>query len=448
MNRTIRKKSDITEEVLRPSQTTEAQRREWAIAQLRKKAEELGKLPRKADFVDVDCIRIKAALGPWPRALEAAGLKIPKAERVQNKKMELNTVISTITPLDDAAMVAARERQAQLAKPPGSLGRLEDLSIQLAGITGSVHNTIEKKHLLVFAADNGVVEEGVSSAPQSVTLMQTINLTRAKTGASTLCKHFGCGITVCDVGVNADIPEPKVLNRKIAYGTHNIVKGPAMSRKQAVKAIMTGIELAKETEADVIGIGEMGIGNTTTSSAVLSVLLNADVDAVTGRGGGITDESFLKKKQVIKTAIDVNKPDKNDVIDVLAKVGGFDIAAMCGAFLGSAATRRPVVIDGFISAVAALCAYKLSPNVRGYLIPSHASYEIGYKLAMDAMDLQPMLLLGMRLGEGSGCPLAFEILDAACTIINDMATFDQAGIDDGYLDEIREGDKFSVEGAK
>ena len=448
MNRTIRKNSDITEEVLRQPNMSEAQHREWAIGQLRQKAEELGKLPRKADFVDVDCIRIKAALGPWPRALEAAGLKIPKTEAMQKKKIDLDTVISTINPLDDAAMSAAEKRQAQLAKPPGSLGRLEDLSIQLAGITGSVHNTIEKKHLLVFAADNGVVEEGVSSAPQSVTLMQTINLTRAKTGASTLCKHFGCGITVCDVGVNADIPEPKVLNRKIAYGTHNIVKGPAMSRKQAVKAIMTGIELAKETDADVIGIGEMGIGNTTTSSAVLSVLLNADVDAVTGRGGGITDESFLKKKQVIKTAIDVNKPDKNDVIDVLAKVGGFDIAAMCGAFLGCAATRRPVAIDGFISAVAALCAYKLCPNSVQYFVPSHASYEIGYKLAMDAMDLQPMLLLGMRLGEGSGCPLAFEILDAACTIINDMATFDQAGIDDGYLDEIREGDKFSVEGAK
>ena len=448
MNRTIRKKSDITEEVLHPSHMTEAQRREWAIAQLRQKAEELCKLPRKADFVDVDCIRIKAALGPWPRALEAAGLKIPKTEAMQKKKIDLDTVISTINPLDDAAMSAAEKRQAQLAKPPGSLGRLEDLSIQLAGITGSVHNTIEKKHLLVFAADNGVVEEGVSSAPQSVTLMQTVNLTRAKTVASTLCKHFGCGITVCDVGVNADIPEPKVLNRKIAYGTHNIVKGPAMSRKQAVKAIMTGIELAKETDADVIGIGEMGIGNTTTSSAVLSVLLDAGVDAVTGRGGGITDESFLKKKQVIKTAIDVNKPDKNDVIDVLAKVGGFDIAAMCGAFLGSAATRRPVVIDGFISAVAALCAYKLCPNAVKYFVPSHASYEIGYKLAMDAMDLQPLFLLGMRLGEGSGCPLAFEILDAACAIINDMATFDQAGIDDGYLDEIREGDKFSVEGAK
>ena len=358
-------------------------------------------------------------------------------------KMDLH-----IQPLDEAAMAAARERQAELAKPPGSLGRLEDLSVQLAGITGKVHNKIEKKHLLVFAADNGVVAEGVSSAPQSVTLMQTINLTRAKTGASTLCKHFGCGITVCDVGVNADIKEPKVLNRKIAYGTNNIVKGPAMSREQAMQAIMTGFELAQNTDADVIGIGEMGIGNTTTSSAVLAVLLDADVDAVTGRGGGITDASFLKKKQVIKDAIAINHPDKNDVIDVLAKVGGFDIPAMCGAFLGCAATRRPVVIDGFISAVAALCAYKLCPNSVQYFVPSHASYEIGYKLAMDAMNLQPLFLLGMRLGEGSGCPLAFEILDAACAIINDMATFDQAGIDDGYLDEIREGDKFTVEGAK
>ena len=362
--------------------------------------------------------------------------------------MYLETCISQVLPLDASAMEQARQRQAQLAKPPGSLGRLEDLSIQLAGITGKVHNKIEKKHLLVFAADNGVVAEGVSSAPQSVTLMQTINLTRAKTGASTLCKHFGCGITVCDVGVNADIKEPKVLNRKIAYGTQNIANGPAMSREQAVQAIMTGIELAQNTDADVIGIGEMGIGNTTTSSAVLSVLLNADVDAVTGRGGGITDASFLKKKQVIKTAIDVNKPNKTDVIDVLAKVGGFDIAAMCGAFLGCAAARRPVVIDGFISAVAALCAYKLCPNSVQYFVPSHASYEIGYRLAMDAMNLQPLFLLGMRLGEGSGCPLAFEILDAACAIINDMATFDQAGIEDVYLDEIREGDKFTVEGAK
>lgn len=360
--------------------------------------------------------------------------------------MELEKWIEKIKPLDAAAMAAARERQAQLAKPPGSLGKLEDLSVQLAGITGKVYNSVKKQHLLVFAGDNGVVAEGVSSAPQSVTLSQTINLTRAKTGASTLCKHFGCGITVCDVGVNADIREPKVVNKKIAYGTKNIVSGPAMTKEQVVQAMLTGMELAEQTEADVLGIGEMGIGNTTTSSAVLSVLLDADVEAVTGRGGGITDDSFRKKKEVIKTAIAVNRPDKADVIDVLAKVGGFDIAAMCGAFLGAAAARRPVVIDGFISAVAALCAYKLCPDVRGYLIPSHASYEIGYKMAMDAMELEPLFLLGMRLGEGSGCPLAFQILDAACAIINDMATFDQAGIDDSYLEEIREGDKFSVEG--
>ena len=246
--------------------------------------------------------------------------------------MQLSDIIREITPLDETAMTKARQRQAQLAKPPGSLGRLEDLSIQLAGITGKIHNKIDKKHLLVFAADNGVVAEGVSSAPQSVTLMQTINLTRAKTGASTLCKHFDCEITVCDVGVNADIKEPKVLNRKIAYGTQNIVHGPAMTREQALQAIMTGIDLARNTDADVIGIGEMGIGNTTTSSAVLSVLLNADVETVTGRGGGITDASYLKKKQVIKTAIDVNKPDKNDVIDVLAKVAA-SILPLCAVHL-------------------------------------------------------------------------------------------------------------------
>lgn len=357
--------------------------------------------------------------------------------------MDIMKIISSVASLDLDAMNAAKKRQAELAKPPGSLGRLEDLSIQLAGITGKVHNEIKKKHLLVFAADNGVIEEGVSCSPQSVTLMQTINLTRAKTGASTLCKHFGCGITVCDVGVNADIKEKAVVNAKIAYGTKNIVLGPAMTRSQAIQAIMTGIELAKKTEADVIGIGEMGIGNTTTSSAVLAVLLGAEVEEVTGRGGGVTDEGFYKKKEAIKTAIKVNTPDKEDVIDVLSKVGGFDIAAMCGAFIGCAYTHRPVVIDGFISAVAALCAYKLCPNAVKYFIPSHASYEIGYKLAIDAMELQPLFMLNMRLGEGSGCPLAFEVLEAACTVINNMATFDQAGINDDYLEEIRKGDNFT-----
>ncbi len=359
--------------------------------------------------------------------------------------MELEQLIAEIKPLNAAAMDAARARQAQLAKPPGSLGRLEDLSIQVAGITGRVNNEIRKKHLLVFAADNGVVAEGVSSAPQSVTLSQTVNLTRHKTGASTLCRHFGCGITVCDVGVSARINDPKVLNKKIALGTQNIAQGPAMTKEQTIRAILTGAELALETDADVLGVGEMGIGNTTTSAAVLAVLLAVPVEKVTGRGGGITDESFQKKKKVISQAIAINGPDKNDVVDVLSKVGGLDIAAMCGAFLGAAASHRPVVIDGFISAVAALCACRLCPAAVGYFVPSHASYEIGYRLAMNTMGLQPMLLLDMRLGEGSGCPLAFQILEAACAVLKEMATFDQAGIDDSYLEQIREGDNFSVE---
>ena len=356
---------------------------------------------------------------------------------------ELDALVRAVAPLDRGTMTAAEEYQARLAKPPGSLGRLEELSIQLAGITGRVHNALNKKQLLVFAADNGVVAEGVSSAPQSVTKQQTINLMRGKTGAAVLAKHFGCGLTVCDVGVNADIYESTVLNRKIAYGTQNICTGPAMTREQTLQAILTGAEIARTVDADVIGVGEMGIGNTTTSSAVLAVLLGADVEAVTGRGGGITEEGFRKKKAVIRTAIEVNRPDRDDVVGVLSKVGGFDLAAMCGAFLGAAAARRPAVIDGLISAAAALCAVRLCPNVRGYLVPSHASFEIGYRLAMEAMDLRPLFDLGMRLGEGSGCPLAFQVLDAACAVINDMATFDEAGINDDYLDEIRRGDQFT-----
>lgn len=356
---------------------------------------------------------------------------------------EVDALVREVLPLDRSAMTAAETYQARLAKPPGSLGRLEEISIQLAGITGRVHNALNKKQLLVFAADNGVVAEGVSSAPQSVTKQQTINLMRGKTGAAVLAKHFGCGLTVCDVGVNADIYESTVLNRKIAYGTQNICTGPAMTREQTLQAILTGAEIARTVDADVIGAGEMGIGNTTTSSAVLAVLLGTDVEAVTGRGGGITEESFRKKKAVIRTAIEVNRPDRDDVVGVLSKVGGFDLAAMCGAFLGAAAARRPAVIDGLISAAAALCAVRLCPNVRGYLVPSHASFEIGYRLAMEAMDLHPLFDLGMRLGEGSGCPLAFQVLDAACAVINDMATFDEAGINDDYLDEIRRGDQFT-----
>ena len=205
---------------------------------------------------------------------------------------KIEALVRAVQPLDQKVMLAAEAHQARLAKPPGSLGRLEELSVQLAGITGKVHNELPRKQLLVFAADNGVVAEGVSSAPQSVTKQQTINLMRGKTGAAVLAKRFGCGLTVCDVGVNADICESAVLNRKIAYGTQNICAGPAMTREQALQAILTGAAVAEDVDANAVGIGEMGIGNTTTSSAVLAVLLGADVDKVTGRGGGITEESF------------------------------------------------------------------------------------------------------------------------------------------------------------
>ena len=358
-------------------------------------------------------------------------------------RSELDKIIMNIESPCEAAMDEARCYQAKLAKPPGSLGKLEKISVQLAGITGKVHNNIEKKHLIVFASDNGVTAEGVSSTPQSVTLKQAVNLTKEKTGAAVLAAHFGCKITVCDVGINADVKNNNVIDRKIAYGTDNIAKGPAMTKEQALKAIITGAELAQNTDADIIGVGEMGIGNTTTAAAVLAVLLDVDAEKVTGRGGGLTDSAFQKKKEVINRAIAINKPDKNDVLDVLSKVGGFDIAAMCGAFLGAAASKRPVVIDGFISVVAALCAVKICPNVLNYLIASHASFEIGYALAIKELGLSPMLNLDMRLGEGSGCPLAFQMIDAACAVMNKMATFEEADIKDDYLEEIRQGDKFT-----
>ena len=222
-----------------------------------------------------------------------------------------------------------------------------------------------------------------------------------------------------------------------------------MSRDEAVRAVLTGAELAldsAEQGADVLGVGEMGVGNATTSSAVLAVLTGSAVKDVTGRGGGVTDEAYGKKLRVIEKAIRLNRPDPEDPVDVLAKVGGFDIAAMAGAFLGAASAHVPAVIDGFISAVAALCAVRLCPAAAAYLIPSHASYEIGYRIAMEGVGQKPLFDLGMRLGEGSGCPVAMMMLDAACAVMNDMATFREARIDDGYLDPIRAADSFTVPG--
>ncbi len=360
---------------------------------------------------------------------------------------KLKSIVECVTGLDRDAQEKAKEYQSRLAKPPGSLGRLEELSIRLAGITGRVHNKLDKKRILVLCADNGVTEEGVASAPQSVTYAQTVNMAHGKSGVAVLAKQFGCEICVCDIGVNAEIKDPKVVDRKIAFGTRNIAKGAAMAREQALLAVIRGIGLACDAVdegVNVLGVGEMGIGNTTTSSAVLAVLTGQKAEAVTGRGAGITDKAYDNKLKVIRKAIELNRPNKNDVIDVLSKVGGFDIAAMTGAFIGAAYRRVPVVIDGFISVVAALCAYRLCPSAREYMIPSHRSFEIGYQAAMEEMGLKPLFDLGMRLGEGSGCPIAMMMLDGACAVINEMATFEEAQINDSYLDDIREGDAFSV----
>ena len=352
----------------------------------------------------------------------------------------MNPYEMKIPEMDREAMRAVQQRQDALAKPPHSLGVLEEISVRFAGMTGKIYNHAKKRWILIFAADNGVVEEGVASAPQSVTLAQTINFTRGLTGVAVLAKHYNTELRVVDVGINAEFSQPGVIHAKVAMGTKNLAKEPAMRREEALQALETGFYMAKtaaEEGVEILGIGEMGIGNTTTSSAVLSCLLDLSAEETTGRGGGVNDAGFERKKQIIDSAIRMHAPDKNDVVDVLSKLGGFDLCAMTGAFLGAAANRLPVVIDGYISAVAALCAWKICPECTQYFFGSHISCERGYLLAMEAMGIKPMFQLEMRLGEGSGCPIAFEVIDSALTVLRDMATFDEARIDDGYLDEIR-----------
>ncbi|MGN0733172.1 MAG: nicotinate-nucleotide--dimethylbenzimidazole phosphoribosyltransferase [Emergencia sp.] len=377
---------------------------------------------------------------------------------MENEK-KLYELIGKIPPVDEKAIAEARDRQAYLAKPPGSLGTLEDISIKIAGITGKVTgNDVTRQCIAVMSADNGVVEEGVASAPQSVTLSQTINFTRRYTGVSSMAKYFDIDLLVTDVGVAMDIPQElytdsmltedgripvKIVNRRIANGTKNLAKEPAMTREQAVQAMLIGFEAAdaaKKTGAALFGIGEMGIGNTTTSSALLSALTGAKAEDLVGRGGGLNDEGLNKKVKIVEDA--VNMYCMSDPIDKLANIGGFDICAMVGAFLGAAVNRMPVVIDGFISIVAACYAKELNPRVVDYMFASHKSFEIGYSIAMDRLGLKPMFDLSMRLGEGSGCPIAFKIIETAVATMNIMKTLDEASIDSDYLEEIRRDNLF------
>ena len=361
---------------------------------------------------------------------------------------ELKNYIQAIRPADRDAMAAARQRQAQLAKPPGSLGALEDISVRLSGITGRLCPEMNKCRVAVFAADNGVVDEGVSCAPRSVTLQQAVNMIRRKTGMSAMAASFGDDVAVVDVGIAALVPPVGILDRKVRPGTGNIAVEDAMTRQEVLAALTAGMEQSAIAKADgitALGIGEMGIGNTSTSAAVLSTLTGADIESVTGRGGGLTDVGFARKKDVLRRALERRTIDKSDVLDVLCAVGGLDIAAMTGAFLGCAHERIPAAVDGFISVVAALCAVRLCPAADDFLFLSHDSYEVGYRLAARELGREPCLHLGMRLGEGSGCPLLFRVLEAACGVMSGMATFAEAAIQDDYLDEIRAGDGFTVD---
>lgn len=376
---------------------------------------------------------------------------------MENQLKGIITKVDEEGHLYEDAIKDAMERQKVLAKPTGALGTLEDISVQMAGITGQVKNTVDKKAIVIMSADNGVVEEGVASAPQSVTLSQTINFTRRLTGVSSMAKHFNIDLLVVDIGVKMAIPDAlytdsmvengrltnKIYNNRLANGTKNLAKEPAMTREQAVEAILCGIKAAEAVKTcgyNILGVGEMGIGNTTTSACVLAALTAATGSQVVGRGGGLNDEGLAKKERIVDEAVAKVKGD--DVIDILAKVGGFDICAMTGAFIGAAYYRLPVVVDGYISAVAALAATRFCPNIKNFLFGSHLSKEQGYKIAVDAIGIKPYFDLGMRLGEGSGCPISFNIIETACATMNEMATFAEGAIDADYLAEAEKGNFF------
>jgi len=344
----------------------------------------------------------------------------------------LQETLNKIKSPDKDIQAKAQLRLDSLTKPLGSLGRLEEIAKQVVGITGRLHPSVDKKAIVIMCADNGVVEEGVSSCPKSVTAAVTQNFMKGITGVNVLSRHAGADIVVVDIGVDADIEAEGILKRKIRRGTGNIAKGPAMSVDEAIKAIETGIEVVDELAdngVNLFGTGEMGIGNTTTSSAIAAVLTGKPVASLVGRGAGLSDEGLKNKIAVIERAIEVNRPNPNDVLDVLSKLGGFDIAGLAGCFIGAAARRAPILIDGFIASVAALIAMKIKPETRKYMIASHGSAEPGSNAVLEALGLKPLLMLGMRLGEGTGAALAFHIVDAAITAYNNMGTFDDARIE-------------------
>lgn len=340
--------------------------------------------------------------------------------------------LNSIRGLDSMAMERAKARLDSLTKPLGSLGRLENIVEQIAGITGEVRPEVGRKAIIVMCADNGVVDEGVSSCPKSVTASVTRNFTRGITAINIFTRQAGSELVVVDIGIDEDIECQGVLNRKIRKGTWNMAMGPAMTREEAIRAIEVGIEIVSDLKSggiNLLGTGEMGIGNTATSSAVSSVLTGTNPEYMVGRGSGLTSQGLDHKIEIIRKSIGINSPNPNDPVDVLAKVGGFDIAGLVGCFLGAAYNRIPILIDGFISAAAALIAVRIKPETANFLIPSHSSAEPGNRIIMEVLGLNPMLNLEMRLGEGTGAALAFHLIDAAFNAYNNMGTFEDAEIE-------------------
>ena len=349
--------------------------------------------------------------------------------------MFLDSLISKIQPLDEAAMRSARARQDILTKPRGSLGRLEELSIQLAGMTANPLPSVERKVVIVMAADHGVVLEGVSAYPAEVTSQMVLNFLRGGAAINVLARQADARVVVVDMGVASNIEDAsgQLVGRKIGLGTANLAKGPAMTREQAEESIQSGIEIAEAEITrgiDILATGDMGIGNTTPSAAIACALTNQDPENIAGRGTGVDDDGLKRKISVIARALVVNKPNAKDALDVLAKVGGFEIGGLAGVMLAAAANRKPVVVDGFISTAAAMIAVSLSPAVRDYMIAAHVSQERGSKLMLKWLALNPLLDMNLRLGEGTGAAMAFHLIEASTRILREMATFDEAGVSD------------------
>lgn len=344
----------------------------------------------------------------------------------------LNELLATITPTDQIFSKKARQRLDKMAIPKGSLGRLEEFAQRIVTITGNLKPEIKQKRVVIFAGDHGVVEEGVSAFTQDVTMQMVYNFIRGGAGINVLSRHVGVDVMVVDIGVAGDLePQEGLLLKKIAKGTKNIAKASAMSREEALKALLIGIEIAddlKLQKVDLIGTGDMGIGNTTPSSAITAVLTKRDVEETTGRGTGISDEMLINKINVIKESIHLNQPDPTDPIDVLTKVGGFEIAGIAGLIIGAASNRIPIVIDGFISTAAAMVAVSLNPVINEYIFAAHKSQERGHAVLLEWLKQKPILDLSMRLGEGTGAVLGMSLIESGVKILREILTFEEARV--------------------